>query len=120
VLLGHPLSVLDIKTPRIDFTVDRNVNAAMAAPVLDSDAPVDSSIFVQRAALSPGEGATVVFRIEVLEDGSAGQITIDVSSGSAQIDEAALEFARAHRWIPAVVAGIPKAMWIRWSVRLQA
>jgi protein TonB len=68
----------------------------------------------------PGEGATVVLRIEVLPNGEPGRIEIDASSGSSQVDEAAMDYARAHRWYAGRDGQTPQAMWVRWGVRLQA
>jgi TonB family protein len=120
ILRQNPLLTLLVDIPRIDFEVSRNAAASVAAPSLDPEPSVDLYPYIVEAALLPGEGATVVLRIEVLEDGSAGQIAIDVSSGSNQVDRAAIAYARAHHWAPAMVAGAPHSMWIRWGVRLQA
>jgi TonB family protein len=120
ILRQKPWLTLLVDMPRIDFEVSRNAAATVAAPSLDPEPSVDLYPYVVEAALLPGEGATVVLRIEVLEDGSAGQIAIDVSSGSNQVDLAAIDYARAHRWAAAMIAGAPHSMWIRWGVRLQA
>ena len=115
-----PMPPLQVDIPRIDFDVSRNVSAMSAAPSIEPYPAVDMRPFVRSAALLQGESATVVLRIEVLTDGSPGQIVVDVPSGSNQVDEACIAFARAHRWQPAILAGVPHAMWIRWGVRLQA
>ncbi|MFL6605670.1 MAG: TonB family protein [Steroidobacteraceae bacterium] len=76
--------------------------------------------FIARAALLPGEGATVVLRVEVLETGIPGRVEIDVSSGSNQVDQAAVSYARTQRWYAGRVDGLAHSVWIRWGVRLQA
>jgi TonB family protein len=111
---------LHVDIPLIDYEVSRNAAAMLAAPTLDPEPAVDIYPYIIEAALLPGEGATVVLRIEMLADGSAGRIAIDVSSGSEHVDQAASDYARAHRWAPATVAGAAHSMWIRWGVRLQA
>jgi TonB family protein len=118
--IATPVSVLHMDVPEIEFEVTRNAGATSAAPSLDAEPRVDMGPFVRSAALLPGEGATVVLRIEVLKDGSPGQISVDVSSGSKQVDNAAVAYARERRWEPAMVAGIARSMWVRWGVRLQA
>jgi TonB family protein len=104
----------------IDFSVERNGSAAMVAPTLQGDRHSDMQPYLQQAGLLPGEGATVVLRIEVMESGDPGRIEIDASSGSRQIDQAAVNYARIQHWYAGRVYGAPRPMWIRWGVRLQA
>lgn len=111
---------LHIEAPELDFFVSRNEAAGIAAPSLQTDGRTGIERYVREAALLPGEGATVVLRVEVLATGEPGQIEIDTSSGRLQIDQAALDYARTQRWYAGRVNGIPQAMWIRWGVRLQA
>jgi len=61
-----------------------------------------------------------VLRIEVLDTGEPGRIEVDASSGSAQVDQAAINYARTLHWYAGRMDGTPHAMWIRWGVRLQA
>jgi len=77
-------------------------------------------IGIAQAALLPGEGATVVLRIEVLTSGEPGRIEADVTSGSRQVDQAAIAYARQHYRYAGRVRELSEAMWIRWGVRLQA
>jgi TonB family protein len=72
-----------------------------------------------QASPTPGEGATVVLRIEVLESGDPGRIEIDASSGSQQVDQAAVDYARIQHWYAGRANGTPRPMWVRWGVRLQ-
>jgi TonB family protein len=102
------------------FDVSRNNEAASTAPVLQDGARRDMEPYVKQAALLPGEGVTVVLRIEVLETGEPGRIEIDASSGSAQVDEAAIGYARTRHWYAGRTNGTPHPMWVRWGVRLQA
>jgi hypothetical protein len=47
-------------------------------------------------------------------------MAVDVTSGSRQVDQAAMDYARHLRWFAGRSNETPEAMWIRWSVRLQA
>jgi TonB family protein len=118
--LRTSLSNLRIPQPSIDFSVSRNDAASIAAPSLQYSAVVAMRPYIKEAALLPGEGATVVLRIEVLDSGEPGDIEIDTSSGSPQVDRAAIEYARTQHWYAGRVNNVPKRMWVRWGVRLQA
>jgi TonB family protein len=133
---GEPLSVVDPASlrlrldvllsglhsaePAFDFSVERNAAAAVVAPTLKGDGHSGMQPFLQQSGLRPGEGATVVLRVEVLESGDPGRILVDASSGNRQIDQAAVEFARTQHWYAGRVNGRPRPVWIRWGVRLQA
>jgi TonB family protein len=133
---GEPVSVVDPSSlqlrlnPRLtalldaqsnfDFSVPRNDSAAVVAPTLQGDGHSGIQPYLREAGLMPGEGATVVLRIEVLASGDPGRIEVDVSSGSRQIDQAAVDYARIQHWYAARANGAPRPMWIRWGVRLQA
>jgi TonB family protein len=102
------------------YEVNRNSRAAIATPSLRPDNPVSLTPYIAQAALLPGEGATVVLKIEVLANGEPGRIDIDTTSGSRQVDQAAIDYARQQRWYAGRVGDVPQPMWIRWGVRLQA
>jgi TonB family protein len=85
-----------------------------------ADASVDATPFVRQAGLRPGEGATVVVRLEVLETGDVGQVEIDVSGGTPEIDRAAIAYAKSWPWTGGLIDGKPATIWVRWGVRLQA
>jgi TonB family protein len=112
---------LDMERPAIDFSVARNSAASLVAPTLQGDtAQGDVIRYAQEASLLPGEGATVVLRVEVLATGDPGRIDVDASSGSMQVDQAAIRYARTRHWYAGRVNGMTKPMWILWGVRLQA
>jgi TonB family protein len=114
------LQGLDIPSLAIANETSRNSGATIAAPSLRPDSGTNLAPFVAQAALRPGEGATVVLRIHVLPTGEPGDIEVDGSSGSNQVDQAAIDYARTLRWYSGRVGNDPEAMWIRWGVRLQA
>lgn len=111
---------MDIELPEINFVVSRNEAAVSVAPSLKEGGHTNMAPYIRQAALLPGEGATVVLRIEVLATGEPGGIEIDTSSGSGQVDQAAVDYARTRRWYAGRINGAPRAIWIRWGVRLQA
>jgi TonB family protein len=116
----------------------RSSNAVSTVAAQDADPPVittigvgtmaphaengslDSSPFARAAGLRPGEGATVVLRVEVLGSGDVGRVEIDVSGGSADIDRAAVAYARLLPWVGGMIDGRPATLWIRWGVRLES
>jgi TonB family protein len=117
--LNSRVTALLTAQPDFDFSVARNDSAAVVAPTLQGDGHSGIERYLQQAGLRPGEGATVVLRIEVLESGDPGRIEIDASSGSRQVDQAAVDYARIQHWYAARANGAPRSMWIRWGVRLQ-
>lgn len=111
--IGLPLA------PTIRFA-DANPGAVTTAPQpLDSELP-DMRPYAQLAGLRPGESAVVVLRVEVLLSGQVGQVEVDVSSGSRQVDEAAMAYARLLAWVPGRFDGTGKTTWVRQGIRLAA
>ena len=91
-----------------------------AVPAPDPDVLVDVLPFARLGGLLPGETANVVLRVEVLADGRAGEVAVDVSSGSDQVDHAAVAYAKAIRWLCGAVDGTPETMWVRIGITLRA
>jgi protein TonB len=119
VLTDHPLDVSAIGPALLDLSTARNSGATMSAPTLKGGTLINMAPYNTQAGLLPGEGATVILRIEVLANGEPGRMAIDVSSGSQQVDTAAMDYARQLRWFAGRTNEKAEAMWIRWSVRLQ-
>jgi TonB family protein len=117
--LDPRLTATSIGQLAVDVSVARNASAAMVAPTLQGDGRSGIQPYLQQAGLRPGEGATVVLRIEVLDSGDPGRIEIDASSGSQQVDQAAVDYARIQHWYAGRANGAPRPMWVRWGVRLQ-
>ena len=97
-----------------------NAQAVSVAPQLLDTAPPDIAPFLQQAGLLPGESAVVVLRVEVLADGHVGQVQVDVSSGSKQVDETAIAYVRALAWVPGRLHGMEESTWVRQGVRFTA
>lgn len=62
------------------------------------------------------EGRTIL-RVEVLENGKAGKIEIEGSSGFRVLDTAALESVRGWTFVPGTINGKRTAQWIRVPIR---
>jgi TonB family protein len=118
--LASPPIAVHVPTALVAPTVNRNANVTSAAPTLDQTNSADLGPYVVKAALGPGQGATVVLRVEVLESGDPGRILVDVSSGNPQVDRAAVDYARAQHWFAGLTQGVISRIWIRLGVRLQA
>ena len=113
----HAISLPAVPVVRYD---EPNAQAVSVAPqLLDVESP-DMAPFAQQAGLRPGESAVVVLRVEVLSDGHVGQVQVDVSSGSLQVDKAAAAYARQIAWVPGRLHGIDESTWVRYGVRLVA
>jgi hypothetical protein len=95
------------------------IGVGMMAP-RPADVAIDPAPFARRAGLQPGEGATVVLRLEVLGTGQLGRIEIEVSGGASEVDREAIAYVKSLPWIGGMSDGRPASMWIRWGVRLQA
>jgi hypothetical protein len=74
-----------------------------SAPQLDPAVVVDPIRYALRAGLNTGEAITVILAVEVLVDGSAGQVIVVTGTGNSLIDRAAIDYARSLRWIPATI-----------------
>jgi hypothetical protein len=120
VLTRIRLTSLSLDSPRIDFEVDRNPGSVISAPVLQTEGRTDIGPYLKKASLLPGEGATVVLRVEVLATGNPGRILVEATSGSGQIDQAAVDYARTRHWYAGRANGEARTMWIRWGLRLQS
>ena len=105
--------------PLIEYA-EPNAAAVSVAPQLLDREPLDMAPFARRAGLLPGESAVVVLRMEILPDGGVGQVQVDVSSGSRQVDEAAMAYAKVQAWVPGRLHGIEESTWVRYGVRLAA
>jgi TonB family protein len=67
-------------------------------------------------ARSRGEEGTVVMEIFVTETGAVSEVRIATSSGSAELDAAAMQVTQRWRLTPGTVDGIPVCMWGRFAV----
>ncbi len=59
------------------------------------------------------EQGNVLVRVLINEDGTASNIVLDQSSGSALLDQAAVEAVQRARFYPYLEDGTPLAVWVR-------
>ena len=120
VLQDPAENVMSLPAPPVVRFDEANAAAVIVAPqLLDTDPP-DMAPFARQAGLLPGESAVVVLRVEVLPDGHVGQVEVDVSSGSRQVDEAAMAYVQSLAWVPGRLHGMETRTWVRQGVRLAA
>jgi TonB family protein len=96
------------RRPRGDFIPPRLVRSSVRDP----------AAYAERAGIRSGESARVVLAVNVTEQGVAGDISVSATSGSAQADAAAIEYARTLRWAPAQDKGRESSASIRLPVVL--
>ncbi len=120
-LQSIPVAFSDRTPPAVDWVgaPPPRPRAVATAPQLEPSASHSLRTYARRAGLAPGEGAAVVLRVEVLASGGTGQVQIDVSSGRASVDAAAIAYARTQRWKPGSSNGEPQSVWIRWGIYLR-
>jgi len=97
-----------------------NESATRSAPRPLDGAQPPIRPYAQRAGLLDGESAYVVLRILVLAAGTVGDVAVDVSSGSRQVDQSAMDYARVMRWIPGRTGDAEEPTWVRMGIRLAA
>jgi TonB family protein len=76
--------------------------------------------FAKMAGLAAGDIATVVLGVEVLADGSVGEVSVIISSGNGAADVAAVGYVESMRWTPGSRDHHATEMKIRWPVTLIA
>lgn len=64
-----------------------------------------------RIALSNGDEGTVILRVQVTAEGTAGAVEIKKSSGFPQLDDSARRTVQTWRFKPATVDGKPVTEW---------
>ena len=120
VLQNVAVPAMSLPVPPLREFAESNAAAVSVAPQMLDREPPDMAPFARRAGLLAGESAVVVVRMEVLPDGHVGQVAVDVSSGSDQVDEAAMDYVRQWVWLPGSLHGIEESTWVRQGVRLVA
>ncbi len=105
---------LAIPAAEIDATPDSGTSR-FAPAKLDSSRPVAKFAAAQIGARHAS--STITLLVEILEDGSVGQIEIKASAG-AELDAAAKSYVRRLHWTPANVGGKPAAMKVLYSLAL--
>lgn len=109
-----PLAVPAFATVEIDESA--NPSSAHFEP-----AQADSSRSVTNLMVDPVGGRhaskTITLLVEVLADGTVGQVEIKASAG-AELDALARRYVRGLRWTPANIDGKPATMKVLYSLAL--
>jgi TonB family protein len=104
-----PLSIPVPELPEVSVAV-LNDEPALEEPKIDPLSGPDVAAYSQRANLPAGKTATILLTVGIGVDGAVVSARVVRSSGDAAVNAAALDYARATRWIPATVDGQPRAM----------
>jgi TonB family protein len=121
-----PLETLHTPEPsltQIQFTGSMEdelsgVTGPASAPRLSHFQTADVTTYARRAHVRAGHPITVVLIVTVLEDGRAGSVDVRRSSGNANIDAAAVDYALELRWIPGTRGQQPLPMRVLLPVVL--
>lgn len=111
-------TITDVKFEDPDAGPTPEVTADASAPRLTALQDVDGEVFARRAGLTSDVSITVVLSVEVLPDGSTGQVSVIAGSNNLRVDAQFAEYVRRLHWIPGSVHGRPTAMKIQFPVTL--
>jgi len=124
-----PLPDIQLVTPTLDADSlkivsfedpeeDSGVVGSASSPRLSRLQYVRPEFFARKVGVRLPQ--TVVLAVLVLEDGRVGDVQVTRSTGNAAVDAAAVEYARALRWIPGTKDHQPRAMRISFPVILSS
>jgi TonB family protein len=91
---------------------------AVEAPRIDPLFGPDVTPYSARANLAAGKTATVLLTVSIGADGAVISAEIVRGSGDESVNAAALDYARATRWIPGTIGGVPRPMQASLTVIL--
>ena len=94
------------------------VTGPMSAPRLSRFQTADVAQYARRAHVRAGHPVTVVVMVNVSEDGQAASVDVRRSSGNAEADAAAVDYALELRWIPGTRDRQPLSMRVLLPVTL--
>jgi hypothetical protein len=114
-----PRPVPQPNAPVIDAGADPDVSAAGTRAPFAIDPDKENCSYANAAGLAPGDGATTVLLVEVLDTDKIGSVSVDVSGGTEAIDKAAMRFVRELTWVGGQSEGKPVPMKVRFAVHLQ-
>lgn len=77
-----------------------------------------AALHAARAGLLAGESVTVVLSVEVLPNGSVGQVSVQSSSGNPSVDLEAVALARDMQWLPGTLRRHAVNMRVQYPVTL--
>jgi TonB family protein len=97
---------------------DAILEPQVEAPRIDPDSRIRIEPFAAQAQLPPGQVATVILTLQISADGSVMSAEVVRSTGTAAVNSAAIDYARATRWIPGFIDGEARAMQASLTVIL--
>jgi TonB family protein len=87
-----------------------NEETAVDVPRIDPLNGPDVTQYSARAHLPAGKIATVILNVSIGADGAVLTAEVVRSNGDESANAAAMDYARATRWIPGMVGGVPRPM----------
>jgi len=112
-----PASQLALAAPELPPQV-MLVETAVDPPKVDPGFAPDMAFYSQRANLAHGTKASVMLLLDIAADGSVITAQLVRGSDDAAVNTAAIEYAKATRWIPGTVDGVPRIMQASLNVIL--
>jgi len=121
-----PARVEEIERRPIDFplpdlpadALSAANEATIEAPQIDPQSVPDIRSYTERAELAAGRTVSVTLEVAVGADGVVTSAQVVRSNGGNSANAAALDYARATRWIPGMIDGQPHAMQASLTVIL--
>jgi TonB family protein len=112
--------LLRIEDP--DSSASRPIRASTGfrPPHLDPSFAISEMSVLRRSGVHLERSMTVVLALDIAANGTVQAIAVEQTSGDPAVDEAAINYARACRWIPGLENGQQAAMRIRFPVTLHA
>jgi TonB family protein len=126
-----PLPIVHFQTPEVDTSIATGlvftdpdagkvpgVVGPMSVPYPVATDEQSRGFYSKRAGLRPGDVRTVVLNVQVLADGSIGDVTVATTSGDADADQQAIDYIRTVTWMPGSINQQASDMRIRYVVTL--
>ena len=124
-----PMAETVMPAPRDSESVQANIQAApaqqkTAAPAVASVAVVNTPAIFDAAYLNNpppsyppisrlrGEAGTTMLRVHISAEGKALDVTVNQSSGSSKLDQAAVNAVLKWRFVPSKRGGISTSSWV--------
>ena len=115
---GNTSGLPEDSAAALESDANRRARGDFIPPRLVRATVPDVADFARRAGVEAGKPARVILAVKVSEQGVPGDIRVSTSSGDAQVDAMAMEYARVLRWSPAEEKGRKSIANIRLPVVL--
>ena len=131
----HDATASQVNAPEVSFESKPSVSNTTAVPAAPVAAPPTSSAPAAKTSVSDAtyastnrkppyprmsrsndESGTVILRVLVKADGTAGAVEVKTSSGYARLDESARSTVQTWRFKPATVDGTPVEEWYQVAI----